>query len=205
MPVSVTAIAVLAAGRGSPVAGSDVPKAMLEVGGRPLVGWVLDAALASGLRPVVLVVGHRTRGMERSAPQGVTVVRARGWRDGRAGGLRSALEALDGWAQVGAVCVVRADQPRVGAGAYRSLAAAYDDGAPLAVATYGGARADPVLVGRSLWPEARRLPADEGIEALMRTHPVVEVPCEGTGAPTDIETIEDLAAVQSTWDQEMES
>ena len=34
-------------------------KPLLEWRGRPLVAWALDAALASGLAPVVVVVGYR--------------------------------------------------------------------------------------------------------------------------------------------------
>jgi molybdenum cofactor cytidylyltransferase len=203
--LSTTAVAVLAAGRGSRVRGSDTPKPLLELGGRPLVSWALDAALASGLRPAVLVVGHQGAKVGRVVPQGVTVVRARGWRSGIALSLRAALEALEGWAQVGAVCVGLADQPRIGAEAYRRLAAAYDDGASLAVATYGGVRANPVLLGRSLWPEARKLTGDEGGRALMGTHSVVEVPCDGTGDPADVNTLDDLHEMQETWHQEMES
>jgi molybdenum cofactor cytidylyltransferase/nicotine blue oxidoreductase len=153
----------------------------------------------------VLVVGHQGTKVGRVVPQGVTVVRARGWRSGIARSLRAALEALDGWAQVGAVCIGLADQPRVGAEAYRRLAAAYDDGASLAVATYGGVRANPVLLGRGLWPEARRLSGDEGARALMRTHAVVEVPCDGTGDPADVDTLDDLHAMQDTWNQGMET
>lgn len=198
-------MAVLAAGRGSRVgAESDVPKPLLELGGRPLVAWALDAAMASGLRPAVLVVGYRARAVEQAVPQGVTVVRARGWRDGIARSLRAALVALEGWAQVGAVCIGLADQPCVGPESYRRLASAYEDGAALAVATYDGVRGNPVLVARSLWPEARRLDGDEGARVLMRSHPVVEVPCDGTGRPDDVDTIEDLQRVEHLV-QQMES
>ena len=55
------------------------------------------------------------------------------------------------------MCVGLADQPRVGAEAYRRLVAAHAAGAELAVTTYSGERGNPVLLGRSLWPEARRL------------------------------------------------
>jgi molybdenum cofactor cytidylyltransferase len=199
-----TAVAVLAAGRGSRV-GGDTPKPLLELAGRPLVSWALDAAMGSGLRPVVLVVGHRARAVEAVAPQGVTVVRARGWRHGISRSLRAALGALEGWAQIGAVCVGLADQPRVGSEAYRRLAAAYDDGATLAVATYGGVRGNPVLIARSLWPEARRLDGDEGARVLMRTHPVIEVACDGTGLPDDVDTLEDLRTIEQGLQQEMES
>ncbi len=204
--MSTTAIAVLAAGRGSRVMGAEgIAKPLLELRGRPLVGWALDAAMASGLRPVVLVVGHQGARVGRVVPQGVTVVRASGWRAGIARSLRTALDALEGWAQVGAVCVGLADQPRIGPDAYRRLAAAYDAGATLAVATYGGGRANPVLLGRSLWPAARKLDGDEGAKALMRTHPVVEVACDGTGHPEDVDTLDDLRAMEDTMDRETET
>jgi molybdenum cofactor cytidylyltransferase len=200
-----TAVAVLAAGRGSRVVGSDVPKPLLALRGRPLVSWALDAAMASALRPALLVVGHRGGAVGKVAPQGVSVVRATGWRKGIARSLRAALTALDGWAQVGAVCIGLADQPLVGSEAYRRLATAYDDGAVLAVATYGGVRANPVLLARSLWDEARRLDGDEGARVLMRTHPVVEVACDGTGHPDDVDTLDDLRAIEGLLGQEMES
>ena len=198
-------MAVLAAGRGSRVgAESDVPKPLLELAGRPLVAWALDAAMASGLRPAVLVVGYRARAVEQAVPHGVTVVRARGWRDGIARSLRAALGALEGWAQVGAVCIGLADQPCVGPESYRRLASAHEDGAALAVATYDGVRGNPVLVARSLWPEARRLDGDRGARVLMRSHPVIEVPCDGTGRPDDVDTIEDLQRVEHLLRQQME-
>ncbi|MGZ6977651.1 MAG: nucleotidyltransferase family protein [Acidimicrobiia bacterium] len=204
--MTATAVAVLAAGRGSRVAGAgNTPKPLLELRGRPLVTWAVDAALASGLRPALLVVGHQGSKVGRVAPQGVSVVRATGWRSGIARSLRAALVALEGWAQVGAVCIGLADQPRIGSEAYRRLASAYDDGATLAVATYGGVRANPVLLARSLWAEARTLDGDEGARVLMRTHPVVEVACDGTGYPDDVDTIEDLQAMEHTLEREMES
>jgi CTP:molybdopterin cytidylyltransferase MocA len=198
--LTATAVAVLAAGRGTRL-GGDTPKPLLELQGRPLVRWALDAAMDSGLRPALLVVGHQGSKVDRYVPQGVTVVRARGWRHGIAHTLHAALRALEPWAQVGAVCIGLADQPRVGAEAYRRLAAAFDGGASLAVATYGGARANPVLLGRSLWPEARTLEGDEGARALMRTHPVVEVECDGTGDPTDVDTVEDLRAMEQAMEK----
>jgi molybdenum cofactor cytidylyltransferase/nicotine blue oxidoreductase len=198
------AVAVLAAGRGSRFGGS-TPKPLVELRGRPLAAWALDAALESGLRPALLVVGYRGWAVEKVAGQGVSVVRARGWRRGIARSLRAALDSLEGWAQVGAVCVGLADQPAVGADAYRRLAAAYDAGATFAVATYGGVRANPVLLGRELWPAARRLDGDEGARALMGQHPVVEVACDGTGRPDDADTVDDLRAIERSWEREAEA
>lgn len=189
------AIAVLAAGRGSRL-GGDVPKPLIELRGRPLVSWALEAATGSGLRPVVLVVGHRGNAVGDAAPEGVMIVRARRWRRGIARSLRGALEALEPWAQVGAVCIGLADQPLIGADAYRRLADAYRGGARLAVATYGGQRRNPVLLARPVWGEARRLDGDVGARELMGSEDVVEVDCTDAGSAADVDTLDDLKSVE---------
>ena len=99
------------------------------------------------------------------------------------------------------MCVGLADQPLVGPAAYRRLVAAYDAGATLAVATYGGRRQNPVLLARELWPRVRKLSGDVGARALMDEVPVTEVDCTGTGRPDDVDTVEDLERVA----REMES
>lgn len=184
------AIAILAAGRGSRL-GGDVPKPLVELRGRPLMSWALDAATTSGLRPVVLVVGHHGGAVARVAPEGVVVVRSRRWRRGIARSLRASLEALEPWAQVGAVAVGLADQPLVGADAYRRLAGAYRAGASLAVAAYRGQRRNPVLLGRTMWEKARELDGDQGARVLM-DEGAVEVDCTDTGSAADVDTLDDL-------------
>lgn len=189
------AAAILAAGRGSR-AGSATAKPLLELQGRPLVSWALDAALASGLAPVVLVVGRRRRAVARAAPPGVTVVHARAWRRGIAHSLRAALASLDQRREVEAVCIGLADQPGVGPDAYRRLAAAREGGAAIAVATYDGSRGNPVLLAREVWSGARELHGDVGARALMVGSAVVEVDCTGTGDPRDVDTLDDLHVLE---------
>jgi molybdenum cofactor cytidylyltransferase len=185
---------VLAAGRGSRLA-TRTPKPLLLLDGRPLVQWAVAAATTSGLAPVLLVVGRARRAVARAAPEGVEVVRSRQWRRGIAHSLHAALDALEP-TDARAVCVGLADQPLVGADAYRRLVAAHADGARLAVATYDGTRGNPVLLDRVLWAEARTLRGDVGARALMGGHAVVEVDCSGTGDPSDVDTLDDLHTVE---------
>ena len=49
---------ILAAGKGKRM-GSDLPKVLLPVGGRPMIRYVLDAVRAAGIEQMVVVVGHR--------------------------------------------------------------------------------------------------------------------------------------------------
>jgi CTP:molybdopterin cytidylyltransferase MocA len=128
-------------------------------------------------------VGRAGRTVGRHAPADVAVVRARRWRRGIAHSLRAALATLDG-TDTTAVCI------------YRRLTRAHEEGARLAVATYNGQRANPVLLDRSLWPAAVQLRGDVGARALMGTHDVVEVDCTGTGDPSDVDTLDDLRALE---------
>jgi molybdenum cofactor cytidylyltransferase len=195
------AIAVLAAGRGSRLGGDDA-KPLVEWRGRPLLAWALDAATATRFDPVVVITGYERRAVRAVLGDrfggfpGVGEAHNLRWRHGIASSLATAIDYLDGYTRVGAACVGLADQPLVGAEAYRRLAAAYRGGAELAVATYGGQRGNPVLLARSLWAEARELEGDVGARALMQRHEVHEVVCDDTGSPADVDTYADLQSLE---------
>ncbi len=191
------AAAVLAAGRGVRFGGA-TPKPLLEYAGRPLVAHALAAALASGLQPVVCVVGDDR--VAEVVPGEVDLVRNDAPELGIASSLHGALGALIARGdETEAVVVGLADQPLVGSDAYRRVAAARGAGAQLAVATYGGRRGNPVLIARNLWPDALALTGDVGARELIRRHGAREVPCDGTGEPTDVDTPADLATLEHRW------
>jgi molybdenum cofactor cytidylyltransferase/nicotine blue oxidoreductase len=189
-----SAAAILAAGRGSRL-GGDASKPLLAWRGRPLVAWAVDAALTSGLGPVVVVVGYR--GVEVRAvlaDRDVLVVDNPEWEEGIASSLRAALSTLTPMAGIGDVCVGLADQPLVGPGAYERLTSAGDG--EIAVARYDGEPGNPVKLARSLWPEAMELRGDAGARVLMRDRVVDWVDCTDTGSAADIDTLEDLERLQ---------
>ena len=180
-----TAAVVLAAGGGTRFRGA-THKLLAELGGRPLVARVLDAAIAARLDAVYVVVGA----VELAVPPGCTVVRNPRWEEGMATSLAAGIAAADADGRE-AVVVGLADQPAVPSEAWRLVAAA--TATPLAVATYGGVRGHPVRLAASTWPA---LPAtgDVGARALLvgKEFAVTEVPCPGSAA--DVDTVEDLTA-----------
>lgn len=184
---------VLAAGRGLRFGGT-TPKPLSPFRGRPLVAHAVSAALDSGLVPVVVVVSDDD--VEAVLPPAIRVARNATPEQGISSSLHAAIRAVETDADIDGLVVGLADQPLVGADAYRRLAGVYDDGARLAVATYGGRRANPVLVPRRHWREALELTGDEGARVLIRRHGALEVPCDGTGDATDVDTPEDLAALE---------
>jgi CTP:molybdopterin cytidylyltransferase MocA len=187
----VIVVGLLAAGRGVRF-GSDEPKQLAQLGGRPLVAHALAAARGCRVGPVIVVVSDD----RVAAVADAEVVRNPDPEAGIASSLVALLRALTPRAEVEAVVVGLADQPLVGAEAYRRVAAA---DAPLAVATYGGRRGNPVRIAREHWPEALELAGDEGARVLLRKYGATEVRCDDTGDPTDVDTPADLAALESSW------
>jgi CTP:molybdopterin cytidylyltransferase MocA len=191
--LSPTAVVVLAAGRGVRF-GGETPKPLLEIGGEQLLTRALRAASASEVGPDVCVVSDDR--VAAAVPAGIDIVRNETPEHGIASSLQAALRVLTERLEIDAAVVGLADQPFVGPEAYRRVA---DAGAALAVATYGGVTGNPVRIGRDLWPEALELAGDEGARVLVRRHGAVQVACDGTGEPTDVDTPADLAALEQTW------
>ena len=186
---------LLAAGAGRRMGG---PKALVELDGEPLVRRGIRLLVDSGCAPVVVVVGASADRV-RALCDGAQVVEAADWATGMGASLRAGLTALAGAEPVPDACVVAlVDQPRVTVEAVRRLRAASADGAAVAVASYGGRSRNPVLLGRASWAGvAAAAQGDEGARPWLRAHPdqVVAVDCSDTGAPDDVDTPDELAAL----------
>ncbi|MDQ3145541.1 MAG: NTP transferase domain-containing protein [Actinomycetota bacterium] len=178
-----TVAVLLAAGGGSRF-GGEGHKLLTPFRGAPLVAHALAAALGSGLRTIVVQGSLDLSGL--AAPS-VRLVDNPDWRQGQAASLQAGLEAA-AEEDAEAVVVGLGDQPLVPAAAWAIVAAAEH---PIAVATYGGRRGNPVRLARAVWP---LLPTegDEGARRLMRNRPgmVAAVACPGN--PADVDTVEDL-------------
>lgn len=186
----VTAV-VLAAGAGRRFGGG---KLLAEVGGRPLIQHVLLNLAEAPVGETIAVVGaEAARVREVCEPFGVRIVENPEWAAGQSTSVRAGILACG--SGVKAAVVLLGDQPFVGAAAVEKLVDAFEDGASVAVATYGERRRNPVLFSREVWPVLlEELSGDEGARSVLRRHPeiVVEVPCDGVAEPTDVDTREDL-------------
>ncbi|MDP9461078.1 MAG: nucleotidyltransferase family protein [Actinomycetota bacterium] len=181
---SVAAV-VLAAGGGRRYG---MPKALVEYQGSLLVERAVRTARAV-CDPVLVVLGARALDVWRSADlDGATVLANADWESGMASSLRTGLEGLRGWpARIDAALVLLVDMPGMTAGA---LAALVSHVAPdaLAVATYGGVRGHPVLLGRDHWDGViATATGDEGARRYLAEREVTEVDCTGLADPTDLD------------------
>jgi molybdenum cofactor cytidylyltransferase len=175
---------LLAAGAGSRFAGPS-HKLLAPLRGRAVVQWAAHHAAAAGLGRLLVVTGAVTFDADWLGVDAEIVPNPR-WAEGQATSLQVAVASMD--EAVAAMVVGLGDQPFVPPGSWAAVAASP---APVAVATYGGQRANPVRLARSVWG-LLPVDGDQGARPLMRMHPelVIEVPCSGD--PADIDSLEDL-------------
>lgn len=184
-----TAGLLLAAGAGSRLG---TPKALVEFRGERLVDRGVRTLREGGCHPVVVVLGAAT-----AQVRGAVTVRNPRWRTGMGSSLRAGLAALPDDAE--RVVIALVDQPFVGPEAVRRLVRAARQGASVAVAAYGGAPRNPVLIAREHFGRvAAMATGDVGARPFLRAHPelVVAVACDDVGDPADIDTPADLSALR---------
>ena len=128
-------------------------KLLLTLEGESLARRAANAALAAGLEPVVVVLGHDAERVgDELAGLAVRAVvnpdHARGMNSSLAAGIAALSKETE------AVVVQLADMPRVTAEMVARLVAVFrETRAPLVASDYGGVHAPPTLYARALFPE----------------------------------------------------
>ncbi len=192
------AAVVFAAGKSSRMGGPN--KLLAEIGGRPLVRIVTDAALASRARPVIVVTGHQRERVEAAlAGLPVKFVHNPNFAEGLGTSLKAGIAALP--AEVDGAIVCLGDMPQVDAALIDRLVGALDPdkGALVAVPTIDGKRGNPVVWSRRFFPDLMAVEGDVGARHLIGRYAeaVTEVPVTGNAALIDVDTPEALEAVKA--------
>ncbi len=193
-PAPGVAAIVLAAGRSSRMA----PRHKLlvqDTAGRTMLSRVVDAALGSRARPVLVVTGHRAAEVRAAlAGRPVTFVDAPDFAEGLSASLRAGLAAVPDTA--GACLVLLGDMPLVTAASIDRLIDTYDrdEGRTIVVPAHDGQIGNPILWDRRYFPAMMALRGDSGARALLRQHAesVTEVALDET-VLRDFDTEESLA------------
>lgn len=184
-----TTFVLLAAGAGERFAGP-VHKLLAGINGSPVISLALGAMVRAGGGDCVVITGAEQSPSLLSLIEPVPTVVNEQWRTGQRSSVLAAIETARrrGSEQV---VIGLADQPFVGEASWRAVA---DADAPIAVATFGGRRGNPVKLRSDVWDVFENTPgdADAGARTLMALRPelVREVSCPGTS--DDIDTHEDL-------------
>lgn len=189
---------VLAAGRSRRMGA--VNKLLAGIGGVPMVVRTVDAVLAAGADPVLVVTGHESEKIRAAlAGRPVRFVHNAEYAAGLSGSLRAALAALPEDAEGALVCL--ADMPLVTAAHLARLVEAFraEDRPAICVPTHAGKRGNPSLWHRRFFAEMRLASGDEGARRLLGAHAeaVVEVEMPDAGVLVDIDTPEALEAARA--------
>jgi CTP:molybdopterin cytidylyltransferase MocA len=156
-----------------------------------LLPGVLARVGASPVDEIVVVEGaHRLSVDSTGAP--FRLVHCAEWERGPGASLRCGLRALG--PEVEAAVVVLADGPLLAPEAVaRVLERWRTEGGDVVAASYGGVRGHPLLLARPAWGTV----PDEGLRVVVPRL----VPCDDLGAPGDVDTPDDLAALDRPEDR----
>ena len=157
----------------------------------------VDAVLASGVKPVVVVTGTGHRELaEALAGLPVVLVNNPSPEAGQASSIRIGVGALP--PDTEAVLIALGDQPFVPAGVVAGLLDAFrTTGKAIVAPRYRNGRGNPVLFSRETFAELAEVSGDQGARSVVERDPSrvalvdVDLPM-----PQDVDTPEDYARLQ---------
>jgi molybdenum cofactor cytidylyltransferase len=191
-----TVAIVLAAGASSRFGGT---KALAPLWGRPLLQHVLDVAAVPGFAEVVVVLGHHADEIEGQLRwQSERRVRNPDPGAGLSSSLRVGFECLGPFPE--AALILLGDQPLVRADLLERLLGGFASVArPIVVPRYAaGGGQNPLLIHRVAWPLAYDARADRGLGPIVRDHANLVVQVDVDGSNPDVDTPDDLAALEAS-------
>ena len=187
--MSYFSVVILAAGDSSRMG---QPKQLLQFEGEPMVARVVNAAIASDPKEVVVVVGsHADEVIEAVEGLNCRTVLNENWQEGMGSSIRTGIAALE---DPSIVVLLHCDQPKVGRGHIGCLAGQVRAGNVIAASSYDGTLGIPCAFSKAVLPKLLELKGEEGAkEIIMNERLKASIPLGA--ASLDIDTPQDLAKV----------
>jgi molybdenum cofactor cytidylyltransferase len=173
------------------------PKQLLPFRGTTMLGWVVDQVQHAGsLDEVVIVLGRAADQIREEVNFGAAhVIENPVYGEGCSSSYRAGIGALN--SDSAAIMIILGDMPGITTEVIDRLAAAWREGdAPIALCSYQGRKAHPMIFARSMFAELVDLHGDKAAWKLVDANAarVQEVhfnfPC-----PDDVNTVEDFARI----------
>jgi molybdenum cofactor cytidylyltransferase len=191
-------VVILAAGKSNRL-GS--PKQLLDYKGRSLLQHAAEAAVGTGLHPVLVITGARAEMMEKELNNyPVQLIFNKDWEEGMASSIRCGVNAA---IQLnpktdGILCMV-CDQPFADTQLLNELIAKQkESGMPIAACVYDEVIGTPAIYHKSIFPELLSLKGDIGAKKIINGHKESVATISFNSGKTDIDTASDYQNLLKT-------
>jgi len=168
------------------------PKQNLVFQNKTLLERAIEAALESGCKPVIVVLGANAGLIDVAANEDVKLVHNPDWNEGMASSIRAGINELNTCSDIDSVLIMLCDQPFVDAKLIGDMQARQQQtGKAIVACSYGNTIGVPALLSRSLFPELLLLRGTEGAKHILKDRPqeLTIVPFEK--GIVDIDTFDD--------------
>ena len=185
---------VLAAG-GSSRFGS--PKQLLPWKDTTILNSVVRTAIASGLEPVIVVLGAHATQIASSLAEECIVVENEVWQQGQSSSLRIGLEQVP--EDVSGVLILLGDQPQVNPIFCESIVRKGLESGKITIPYVNDRRGNPVYFPKYTFERLGQVEGDRGGRAIVGEFPVELLPWLDDRMAMDIDTPEDYEALKSCY------
>jgi molybdenum cofactor cytidylyltransferase len=177
-------------------------KQLAKLGPKFLLEWVLDAALASRLANIVLVIGHehskimQALGSKTNHSRLQILVNER-YQEGQSGSLRIGLSKIS--EDFDSVMFLLGDQPRLRSNTIDFLLECFwNSEKKICVPVYHGIRGNPTIFSRTMYADLMKIEGDIGARKIIRANQesTLYVELEDPLEFTDIDSPQDLEKVK---------
>jgi molybdenum cofactor cytidylyltransferase len=219
MPTFSTAAIVLAGGSSSRM-GAGRHKLLLPLGNRPVIAHVVDAAIASQARPIIIVLGHQAAGVRAALAYAAITpelifVENPAYQSGMSSSLRVGIQALQNFCairnpeqqspEIDGALILLGDLPLITPQIINTLIETRRaTGQPVVAPQYSGQRGHPMLFASSLFPELLDVTGDEGGRTVVARHrnAIATVELGDNQANFDVDTWEAYQQVLTLWQRQ---
>jgi molybdenum cofactor cytidylyltransferase len=193
------AVVLLAAGRSERLG---TPKQMLVYEGRTLLQRAAEAALGTGMRPVLVVVGARHAEIEKELEpvKDIRVVLNKKWEEGIASSIRAGVEtAMRMDEELEGLIIMVCDQPFVSSELLQALFQKHQEtGMPIVASNYEDNPGVPVLFDKKFFSRLLLLKGDTGAKKLLKEQTEQMAIVQFQQGVTDIDTMDDYSKLNKT-------
>lgn len=188
------------------------PKLLIDLGGKPMIAHLLETLQASSDVSRIVIVARSDDSdllevLKQHAHKRLTVITPVEEPPEMRDSVELALAALDLWESPtweDSWALLPADHPLITPETFQNLCQGWkDSAAEILIPTVNEKGGHPTFFRWPVSEEVARLPSDEGLNSIVRSHPsrVVNWPSNAEELLFDLDTPEDLERVRQWWSQ----